>query len=320
MDDILMEMRENMKQTKHIHSSKTNAVRKTDFRLWGVAAIIAATALLTSCVKDELYNTPHPDKGAVVVTADWSDAVVAGDIPTSYFLSMDGGAAKQATGTACCYPELLVPGKHSLLLYNEPQGIAVEGTTAKVRLLGDGTAEPMPDYLFSAGTELEVVQDDTLRVTVSMLRRICPITMEFSLTGENACSVARIEATLEGLAGSVDFRSGTVGTENLATRLVVEQAENNARAYTEGRIEMKCRVLGINSRERQMLTIKVTMEDGYISTVTSDLTELLKDLNTDMEPVELTGTMEIPQDGHFSGTITDWKPGNGSDGDDIIAQ
>ena len=35
--------------------------------------LTAAIALsLTSCVKDELFNTPHPDLGAVIVTTDWS--------------------------------------------------------------------------------------------------------------------------------------------------------------------------------------------------------------------------------------------------------
>ena len=30
--------------------------------------LIGAVTILTSCVKDDLYDTPHPDRGAVVVT------------------------------------------------------------------------------------------------------------------------------------------------------------------------------------------------------------------------------------------------------------
>ena len=33
---------------------------------------MAATVLLSSCVKDTLYDTPHPDYGKIAVTADWS--------------------------------------------------------------------------------------------------------------------------------------------------------------------------------------------------------------------------------------------------------
>ena len=32
-----------------------------------------ATLFLAGCdVKDPIYNTPHPDKGAIVITADWT--------------------------------------------------------------------------------------------------------------------------------------------------------------------------------------------------------------------------------------------------------
>ena len=34
---------------------------------------IWATLFLAGCdVKDPIYNTPHPDKGAIVITADWT--------------------------------------------------------------------------------------------------------------------------------------------------------------------------------------------------------------------------------------------------------
>ena len=38
---------------------------------------MAAAVLLSSCVKDTLYDTPHPDYGKIAVTADWSGAWVA---------------------------------------------------------------------------------------------------------------------------------------------------------------------------------------------------------------------------------------------------
>lgn len=281
--------------------------------MYNVMAAAAIALSLTSCVKDDLFNTPHPDRGAVVITTDWAETLAESDIPASYFLSMDDGAAKQANKKTFTYPDLLTPGEHSLLVYNEPQGLTLSGTTAKVNLLSDGTAEPMPDYLFSAEQKLAVVQDDTLRVSIPMIRRVCPITMDLTLSGENTGKIAKIEAELSGVAGSVDMRSGAIGAENLTIKPVVGQASAKIRAYTEGRIELKCRVLGINKAERQMLTVRVTMEDGYVSTITSDLTDYLKDLNADMKPVELTGTVEAPQDGHFDGTIGDWEVVSGGD-------
>ena len=43
--------------------------------------------------------------------------------------------------------------------------------------------------------------------------------------------------------------------------------------------------------------------------------DYLKDLNAEMDPIELTGTVEAPQDGHFSGTIEDWETVSGGDTD-----
>lgn len=122
-----------------------------------------------------------------------------------------------------------------------------------------------------------------------------------------------IEATLGGIASSVDLQTGIIGKENLAVNLDVRQAETTTRTYTEGKLEMKCRVVGVNPQERQLLTVTVTMEDGYVQTITSDLTEYLKDLNSEMEPVELTGKVEAPQEGHFGGTIDNWEVVNGGD-------
>lgn len=290
---------------------KFSAVHKTGLFLMGTLLILAS-----GCVKDDLHNTPHPDKGAVVITADWTEALSESTLPETYFLRMDGGEAKEVKGTTLCYPDLLVPGAHTLSAYNEADRITIGGTTATVDLRADGTLEPLPGYLFSAVKELDVVQDDTLRVTLPMERRVCPITLKLSLEGENTDKIASINATLGGIAGSVDLLTGIIGKENLAVTLDVKQAETKSRTYTEGALEMSCRVVGINPQEQQLLTVTVTMADGYVQTITSDLTEYLKDLNTELKPIELTGQVEAPQDGHFNGTIKDWELGN-SGGEDV---
>ena len=271
-----------------------------------------AALLLTSCVKDDLYDTPHPDKGAVVIATDWTEALAESTVPETYLLRMDGGEAVQADEKELCYPDLLMPGKHTLLVYNEPEGMTVEGNIATVQMQ-DGTLEPLPEYLFSAEKELEIVQDDTLRVTVPMKRRLCPIVLNLSLKGENTESIALITATLSGMAASVDLRNGVTGGDNATVAFDVRQVEARTLTYREGQLEMRCRVTGTDPKERQILTVKVTMADGYVQTIVSDLTEYLKDLNADMEPIELEGTVEAPQDGHFSGTIEKWETVSGGD-------
>lgn len=46
---------------------------------------MAAAVLLSSCVKDTLYDTPHPDYGKIAVTADWSP-----EVRVSTYLHVDG--------------------------------------------------------------------------------------------------------------------------------------------------------------------------------------------------------------------------------------
>lgn len=299
---------------ENIRSREITAVRKTVLPM--AAATLTFAVTMTGCVKDELFNTPHPDKGAVVVTTDWTDALAEATVPDTYFLSMDGNVAKEVQAATNCYPDLLLPGKHTLLAYNEPQGMTISGTTATVNSLKDGTLVPLPEYLFSAVKEPDVVQDDTLRVTVPMIRRLCPIVLNLMLEGENTKDIASITATLGGMAASVDLRTGAAGNENATATLDIrQQPETKARAYTEGRLEMRCRVVGVNPKDRQILTVRVTMADGYVQTIVSDLTDYLKDLNAEMDPIELTGTVEAPQDGHFSGTIEDWVTVSGGDTD-----
>lgn len=52
-------------------------------------ALLPALAF-TSCVKDDLYNTPHPDRGAILLTTDWSRRGEAVPVPDSYTVEVAG--------------------------------------------------------------------------------------------------------------------------------------------------------------------------------------------------------------------------------------
>ena len=46
---------------------------KTTTRYTTTILSLALLLAATSCVKDELHDTPHPDYGKITVTADWTD-------------------------------------------------------------------------------------------------------------------------------------------------------------------------------------------------------------------------------------------------------
>ena len=104
----------------------------------------AAGVLLASCVKDELYNTPHPDKGAVQITADWTKHSADALMPDLYVLRI--GHEEQtvrrgepAGSETTVFRSLFLPGVQSLLAYNPAEGFGIDGDIASVNTLADGT-------------------------------------------------------------------------------------------------------------------------------------------------------------------------------------
>ena len=83
---------------------------------------MAAAVLLSSCVKDTLYDTPHPDRGAVVVTTDWSGKSTEADIPQAYTLRI-GGREQNVSAATNVFDALLAPGGYGLTVYNSPKGL-----------------------------------------------------------------------------------------------------------------------------------------------------------------------------------------------------
>ena len=77
---------------------------------------MAAAVLLSSCVKDTLYDTPHPDYGKIAVTADWSVRGEGIDIPATWTVTMGGytGTETSATHTP---DHLFAPGSYTLAVW-----------------------------------------------------------------------------------------------------------------------------------------------------------------------------------------------------------
>ena len=126
--------------------------------------LIGAVAILTSCVKDDLYDTPHPDRGAVVVTTDWSGKSTEADIPQAYTLRI-GGREQNVSAATNVFDALLAPGGYGLTVYNSPEGISIDGNKATVNPVDlTGAIEPHPGYLFASHQDISVVADDTLHV------------------------------------------------------------------------------------------------------------------------------------------------------------
>lgn len=295
-----------MKRTNNIitengHSSKIKAVCKTVFSTSGGVFILAAVFSLTGCVKDELYNTPHPDKGAIVVQMDWSDLLPEA-VPENYVIRVDD-YEQTVSGTTNTVEHLSEPGEHTLTVYNKPQGITINGDIASVNEIIGGRAvgsrvEPLPDYLFSISETVNVNKDDTLRITAKPRQWVRQLDMELSVVEGDYKRIVAVTGTLSGIEQSVDIRKG----ERLGTAVIVR----NDFAVAEEKCNTSFRLMGIVPAEHQTLTVNIVFANGDTQTIESDLSEQMTAFHDDNAPLTLTGSLNLPVEAGVTGSISDW--------------
>jgi hypothetical protein len=275
---------------------------------------VAAGVLLASCVKDELYNTPHPDKGAVLVTTDWTGCSSDAVLPADYILRI-GSEEQTVKGETNVFKSLFLPETQSLLVYHQAEGVTVSGTTATVNTLEDGTLNPMPGFLFSASKELEIQKDDTLKVTVPMMQRIRTLALTLKLKPGDEQLITETAATLTGIASSVDLATGSLTAaegKTVVPIFTMGTGGGETRASGDPILTASLRLPGVMTGEKQELTLAVTLTDGTVQNVVTDLTQALKNFGSGkMEPLVLDATLMLPDvegdAAEVSATISDWN-------------
>lgn len=309
------------RQTTYIRLSETIAVCKTVSSACAIMITLAAVLSLTGCVKDELHHTPHPDKGALVITADWSGRSDDAWQPERYIIKVDGqpyevselytapaaSAGSSRAAFSPVLPALFTPGIHSLLVYNEPKGFIIDGNIATVGTLENGTLNAEPDYLFSAAETVDISKDDTLRITVPMRQRIRRLKLQLTIATEDVQRIAVMEATLTGIASSIDLSTGSI-TSTEGRTVVPAWTEQAPDADGDPVLATTMRLLGVVPTERQLLTLDVKLKNGDRHSATDDLTEQLRNFSTggNMETLTLTSSLRLPIEAGFTGSIEDW--------------
>ena len=258
--------------------------------------VICVPWLLASCVKDDLYDTPHPDKGVIAVSVDYPQGTEEGD----YTVGVDGQSLKE--GDTASAP--LIPGEHTVLVHNTPEGFTVTDGIAYVERV-DGTRaitdliNPLPEALYSGTKTVTVVADDTLHLDLDIVQRTRDLRLELTVTEGDPQRIASITGTLSGVAGAYDLRNETLYGEAVSTAPVFTRNGDKVTA--------DLRLLGTMG-ETQTLTLTLTFTDGQTQTTESDLTGALAGFGGDMsEPFTLTAGLRTPMETGFSATITDWE-------------
>ena len=295
-------------------------IYKRTFTIFLAAALLLAA---TSCVKDELHDTPHPDTGKITVTADWTDRGDGVDIPAEWTVTM-GGYTGTETGETHAPDYLFNPGSYTLAAYNTPENITVSGTTAtvapdsKVRVGQkeefQGLQVPFsatlinnaPGWLMTSVQEVSIEADTDYELTAAMHQQVRQLTLVIEPTGDAADRIESIEGSLSGAAGMLDFAAGTYGSASDVALHFTKITEGE----DAGKWTATVRLLGITGNT-QTLTATLTYADGNPADtgLESDLTAALADFNADKTvPLTLGGTIaETPTEAGVEATITDWK-------------
>lgn len=264
-------------------------------------SLLLALSAFTSCVKDDLYNTPHPDKGVAAVAINLPQGMSQDD----YTVEIDGTTAEGREGRYTV-SDPLPPGNYTVLVYNTPQGFTiadgiarVERTDGTVRALTD-FINPLPETLFSGTERITIVADDTLRMDLDVAQRTRDLHIELTVTEGDPERITSVTGTLSGVAEAYDLRNETLYGEAVSTRPVFTRSGD--------KVSADLRLLGVLG-DAQTLTLVLTFTDGRTLTVDSDLTEQLAGFGEgDMtQAFTLTGDLRTPLEAGMGATITDWE-------------
>ena len=283
-----------------------------------IYTIILTALLLSSCVKDTLYDTPHPDHGMISVTADWSARGEGIDIPATWTVAM-GDYTGTETSATHAPDHLFAPGSYTLAVWNPAEEITVSGTTATVAAATGNDAvagafiSNAPGWLFTSVQQVLIEKDTDYPLTAAMKQQVRELTLVVEPTGDVAGRITEIVAHLTGAAGTLDFATDTYGAASNVVLPFTKITEGD----DAGKWKATVRLLGVTGTE-QLLTGEIRYADGNPTptTLKSDLTEALKEFNTGKSAsLTLGGTLvETPEGMEVDGAgITGWKPVEGDD-------
>lgn len=304
----------------------------------------ACLALLAAgCdVNDPIYNTPHPDRGAVTVTADWAERDENIPIPTTYTVELNG-ATTVVSSDFSALSGLFAPGAARLSAWNMPQGFIIADGKATLApaagssalasrdvALAAGDATPASrdvaaasapgtasasdapalftsraDWLFTGGADVTILADDTLHANLSMHRRMRLLRFELTVTEGEYDRITSISATLSGIATTIDLRTGAL-TDAATVSIALSRTGN--------KITGEARLPGISAPAAQELSVTLSFEGNEPppQTTRSDLSTQLADFNDGkLSTIILKGNLRSPISVDTGSTVIDWASGNG---------
>ena len=254
--------------------------------------------LFSSCVKDELYDTPHPSAGQLTVVTEWSGISAEATVPDAYILQI-GDVSQTVSGTTNVFENLLPAAGHTLTVYNVPEKTTCSAGTIAINEAEPGYIEALPGYLFHTSRNFSISADTDLTLTVPMRQYTRCLELVLTVSEGDHSRVESATATLSGICGSIDIAT--------ATRSAEPQKSKTALAREGNRFTTAYHLLGITPEAAQRLTVDITFTNGDTQRIVSDLSESLASFHSGNSVVRLTGNLMLPVEGDLSAEISGWQ-------------
>ncbi len=271
-----------------------------------ILSLVAITVLtLSGCWDKEpgsFTGTTHPDKGGIILTADWSNAGTT--IPTTYHASIISttGNIENFPGLSGTTNTLVVePGQAMAYVYNDAENITVSGKKVTVTAVGVNVAA-IPGRFFCFAGKISTERDRDVALTALMNQQTKELGITLAIKPASMIHKVRsINATLHGVASELDMQ-----TNVLSAPSAVAATFSKDPFLATATLNM----LGIVSSTKQNLDLDVELIDGNIVTVSSDLSSLMAGFNSlKNTSLSLNSDLIISDDETGPVTVGSWNTG-----------
>lgn len=266
-----------------------------------ILATFIAFLLFTSCVKEDIYNTPHPQHGKITLVTDWSKRGDGIAIPQNYTVQVSAYATT-LTGERNVIKNLFLPDTYHLLIFNTPEKITINEAKASVASTKGDYIESQPGWLFSYNADIGIEKDRDYTFTATVEQQVRELNLWIEPTGGTISKIASVTAELSGAAQQLNLQNGVLSVEKNINLTFSKQSD--------GKYKATARLLGFASVSPK-LTVKITFIAGSPAEIIQsyDLGSQLRTFNGEKnKPFSLSAQLiETPTASGFTTIITDWK-------------
>ncbi|MDR0835578.1 MAG: hypothetical protein LBN11_03225 [Tannerella sp.] len=260
--------------------------------------ILIAIAILafTGCEKED-FLTSHPDEGGVVLTADWSDLKTPPQTFQARVISSSGSIRDFENLQGASNSLVVEPGEAVVYVFNKTDNIAVTENKAKVSESLFGGISSEPGTFYSDSKTVTTEKDRDTHLTATMKQQTGDLKLSLAIMpAEMIGRVHQVKAVMEGVSSELNLL-----TNELSATSFISTTLTKSSFYASANL----RLLGFNTFTKQNLKLEVTLDNGDVVSVTSDVTQFLTGFNdVKKTPQSLSGTLHVSE---TDVTVGDWK-------------